>query len=779
MKSVFCLPIWISLLFIGNLANQLCFAQAPTQTLKGRVIDAESGQPIANAHILLQPTQPALGSQTNDQGFFKLRNIPVGRYNLAITAVGYEDTFIQEILVGAGKEVDLTIRVREGFQQLNEVVVKAARQQGASINVMSSVSARSFTIDQTKRFAAAINDPARTVRSFAGVSGNDDSNNQLIIRGNSPKGVLWRMEGIEIPNPNHFSEQGASGGGVSALSATLLSESDFLTGAFPAEYGNAMAGVFDLKLRRGNTEKREYTIQAGPLGLDLAAEGPIGKKGASYLANYRYSTLALLTKAGINLQGDAQTDFQDLAFKVYLPVKSKGTLSIWGVGGLSQIRQQQPDVIEEARSDKGVIALNYRYQVTTNAFWEAIVSFAGQKNTVEQDSPDTFAKLTQQFRNQALRATLYTNIKLDVHHTLRFGTLVNLIGYHFVDRFQSEHEPLQMRLHHQGQTALWQAYGHWKYRMSPSFTLHTGIHGLFFALNQQGRVEPRLGMRWGISPGNVLSAGFGLHSQTESLPTYLVQIPVKNGLTDAVNKDLQLPYSQHFILSYEYRPTTSYRLMIETYLQRHKAVPVGPVGTLNPYLRTFSSLNQLDGYVADSLSSTGTGRNYGIEITFERFLNAGFYFLATSSLYRSIYTAQDGVERGSRFDGRFVFNQLAGKEWKVGRHQANTFGLNVKSTWAGGNRGVPIDVDASKHQGKPVYQWAAGYADQLANYFRIDLRVSFTKNYQERTTTLSLDIQNVTNRLNQHYRSYSSTRQEVITHTQLGLIPVLNWRLEF
>lgn len=329
------------------------------------------------ANILIMGTDPVLGTATELDGSFRIDNVPVGRHSLRITCLGYEDAAINELVVASGKEVVLNIKLQESLVTMSEVVVKAERLNGTPNNEMASVSARSFSVEQTKRYAAALNDPARTALSFAGVTTGDDTNNEIVIRGNSPRGLLWRMEGVEIPNPNHFSEQGASGGGISALSVNMLANSDFLVSAFPAEYGNAMSGVFDLKLRTGNNEKREYAVQAGFLGLDASAEGPIGQAGgASYLVNYRYSTLTLLESLGVIDISDGVTTFQDAAFKVNVPTKNNGYVSVWGMGGLS--KDDTDDEFEDYVyfSDRGVVGINNRRYLKNNAYIEGILSYA-------------------------------------------------------------------------------------------------------------------------------------------------------------------------------------------------------------------------------------------------------------------------------------------------------------------------------------------------------------------------------------------------------------------
>ena len=302
-------------------------AQTLTQTVRGKIIDQEAQSPLLGANVVVLGTDPLLGSSTEADGSFRIERVPVGRHTLKISCIGYEDAQIPELIVGSGKEVVLTIRLTESLTQMEEIVVTAESEKGKPNNELAFISARSFTVEETKRYAASINDPARMALSFAGVASTDDGSNNIVIRGNSPRGVLWRLEGIEVPNPNHFGEEGASGGGVSMLSVNTLDNSDFYTGAFPAEYGNAASGVFDIKLRKGNSEQKEYALQAGLLGVDFAAEGPFSQNAkASYLVNYRYSTLGILGALGIEVVGDAIPNFQDLTFKVHVPTQRAGVL---------------------------------------------------------------------------------------------------------------------------------------------------------------------------------------------------------------------------------------------------------------------------------------------------------------------------------------------------------------------------------------------------------------------------------------------------------------------
>ncbi|TAG21070.1 MAG: TonB-dependent receptor [Cytophagia bacterium] len=754
-------------------------AQTLTQTVKGRVIDTESRRPVVGASVSVLTVSPLVGASTDSDGFFKILNVPVGRHSLIISSIGYESTAIKELLVGSGKEIELNILLSESLQQLQEVTIKAQKEHGAPLNDMASVSARSFSVEQVKRFAAAINDPARMALTFAGVASNNDQSNALIIRGNTPKGVLWRMEGVEIPNPNHFAEEGATGGGISALSVNVLGNSDFFTGAFPAEYGNATSGVFDLKLRNGNNEKREYAAQVGVMGLDVAAEGPFSKNNkASYLVNYRYSTLEILKQIGVNPAGDATPNFQDMAFKLFFPVGNKHTLSLWGMGGLSKQLRDRTDRTDAFHSDRGVVGLNWVHLVSDKTFIDATLSWAASRSTYDATRKERVFIREQSYTNEAYRASFQINHKFNAQHALRVGGIVSNLHFNLLNR-TIDGPKTSIFIDQKDDTHLLQGYAQWKFRASPALSLNVGFHATVLQLNGQSAAEPRLGMRWTVAPRHTLSAGFGVHSRTEAISTYFAQIKTNATESGLANKNLKLMKSRHYVLGYEYRPHTDWRLQVEVYYQQHYDLPIGPANTKNAFLKTFSLVNSLDGYSNDSLVSNGTGRNYGIDFSIEKSLTNGFYLMLNTSIYEAKYTAADGVERNSRFNGNFVQNLLLGKEWKVGKRKTNSFGLNLRSLWAGGNRYTTYDLAQAQKRNSDVRIWNQAYAEQIPHYFRMDSRVSYTKNRKKATYTISLDLQNLTNRLNKYDPYYSGTTRNYVFDTQLGLVPILNWRVEF
>ena len=270
------------------------FGRNTEQNIRGRVIDAatEEGLPFGTVKLTYQGQMVV----TDSLGYFQFKNIPVGRYDLEASYVGYAPVVMKDIIVISSKETQILIPLQEMSSELNEVVVTPKVIKYQPLNNMNLSSGRMLSVEEAGRFAGGLDDPARLAGAFAGVATNIGDNG-ITVRGNAPKLLQWKLEGVEIPNPNHFGEVGGfGGGGLTALSSLVLGNSDFLTGAFPAEYGNALAGVFDLKLRTGNNNNWEHTMSLGTMGIDLSSEGPFKKGGkSSYLFNYRYSTLWMIS----------------------------------------------------------------------------------------------------------------------------------------------------------------------------------------------------------------------------------------------------------------------------------------------------------------------------------------------------------------------------------------------------------------------------------------------------------------------------------------------------
>lgn len=777
------------------------FSQSLTQTIKGQITDQQSGSPIIGATAQVAGISPPLGAITDVNGYFRIDKVPIGRQSLQISYLGYEPAFLSEILVGSGKEVVINIKLVESLQQLEEVVVSAQSQgKGQPLNELSTISTISLSVEETSRFAATFDDPARAALTYAGVqTGGDDLLNEIVIRGNSPKGILWRLEGVEIPNPNHFTSLGSSAGGISMLSSSVLATSDFFTGAFPAQYGNATSGIFDLNLRQGNFDKHEHAFQAGLLGIAAASEGPISKNSrSSYLVNYRYSTLGLLSNLGLNILGEQEEiTFQDLSFKVRVPTEKLGSFSIWGLGG-SNSYEYKPNLdvagdyeLDTESQNTGVVGVTNVFYVSDNSFFETILSASSAKLTTNYDSisrsaadPNEFdIRLLERadFDETQLRFSTFYNHKFSASHTLRVGTIISRLGFDLTNRFwhQSENR-YNITLDENDHTNFLQGFANWQFRTSDNLTLNSGIHVSHFALSGDTYIEPRVGFKL-KTPGGIISGGAGMHSRMETVALYTAREEQEDGSYVQNNKELGFTKAAHVALGFEKMFSDELRFKSEVYYQYLYDVPVWSNDTTSDsYLLSFSALNSFDGYTTDKLANDGTGQNYGLELTLEKFLTKGFYLLSTASLYKSLYKGSDGVERSTQFDGGYIFNVLGGKEIKVGRQGNNVLGINGKLIFAGGKRQAPIDVAASSTMEEGTFfRFDQNYELKLDGYFRMDIGITYRKNRDKLSSVLALNIQNISQRENEFFRYYSHESGSVVSNSQLNFFPNLSYRIEF
>jgi len=774
------------------------YAQQATQTIKGQLIDAQSKSPLIGASVVILGSDPLIGTTSNVDGEYKITNAPLGRITLKVSYLGYEEKVIPNVLVTSGKEVILNLDLQESIITGEEVVVTAERKDKASTNnEMATVSARTFNVEETNRYAGSRNDVARMASNFAGVSGANDSRNDIIIRGNSPVGLLWRLEGINIPNPSHYGSLGSTGGPVSLLNTNVLDKSDFMTAAFPAEYGNAIAGVFDLQLGEGNNEKREYLGQIGFNGFELGAEGPFSKKGkASYLVNYRYSTLGVFQALGLEFgTGTATPQYQDLSFKINVPTEKSGTFSVWGIGGISNIDLLGSEIdttssnLYGGENDNfflkyktGVVGVSHKYYFNNSTYSKLSVAASKAYQQFEADSITITERAIirnekAEYNQDKYSVNLLINKKFNARNTVNGGVIVDLydfdLQYFRLRKSTGEFKAIQNKA---GQAVLSQAYAQWQHRFNDKFTLNSGVNLQHFSVSNKVALEPRVGLRYKVTPRRSFNLGYGYHSQMQPLLTYFSTTYYADGTTATTNEDMNFTKSQHFVLGYENAFAPSLRLKLETYYQYITKAPV------ENYSSSFSMLNAGADFVTpenDSLVNKGTGRNYGIELTLEKFYSQGYYFLLTTSLFDSKYKGSDNVERNTTFNGNYAMNILAGKEFKLGKKKINTFNLDWKLTTAGGRYVTPLDFEKSAEAGQEVYKNDQAFSEKLSPYFRTDIKFSFRMNKKKLTHEFSLDLQNVLNTKNVFMQRYNARTNSVETEYQIGFFPIPQYRVLF
>lgn len=795
MKKIILLS---GLCIFGTLCSS---AQELRQNIRGQIIDAQSQQPLPGVTVYIPGSNPVKGTSTDTDGYYILKDIPTGRVDIKMTYIGYKPLSFDQVLIHSGKEFILNAGMEEEINRLEEVVVKAHTDKSKPLNTLASTSARTFTVEESQRYAGARNDVSRMASNYAGVNTANDANNDIVIRGNSPYGLLWVLEGVEIPNPNHFGFMGATGGPVSMLNTNVLAQSDFMTGAWPAEYGNATSGVFDLRMRNGNYEKHEFLAQIGFNGFELGAEGPL-KTGnhSSFLVNYRYSTLGLMSKLGIDFgTGSAIPFYQDLAAKVNIPTEKAGKFSLSVLAGDNHILFED-EISDTAHLDNdfytdegliidntnrsGALIAKHVIPLSDKLYLHSSLAFTGIQNSEEVDSAANSYRNeiplgNYRFRQSQHKAATKLQIKLNAQHTVRAGVKLNRMGFSLNDSsYNSSLGSLQPGRNHSGSTFFTEAYASWYYKVSDQLEFKQGLHYQYFSLSGKGILEPRWGMNWHINARQSISLGYGLHSLSQPLFLHFKRVKIAPGVYIEPNRELGFTKSHHFVAAWDYSFSKTLRLKMEVYYQHLFNAAI------DREISSFSTLNQsaVQFFGVNYMVNRGRGQNMGLDLTFEKFLDKGFYGLFTASLFDSRYQASDGKWRSTAFDSDFVINLLTGKEFSIFKTKSGKQGwlvIDGKLAFAGGQRYTPIDIEKSIREEETCYQNDQAFSKQFDHYFRADLRVSYRTNKKGVSQEFGFDIQNISNHQNPLYLRFDPASETVKTIYQLGIMPVVQYRIFF
>ncbi|MFN3848116.1 MAG: TonB-dependent receptor [Spirosomataceae bacterium] len=756
------------------------------QVVTGVVTDKITSLPIQFANVSVLNSQPSIGSATDSLGRFILYNVPIGRYDIKVSFIGYNDRVVREVLVVSGKQTQLSIELEESLTKLDEVVVRPTLNKQKSLNPFATVSARMLSVEEASRYAGGFDDPARLASAFAGVASNN-SNNGIVVRGNAPRYLQWRMEGVEIPSPNHFNDLRSFGGGtLTALSAQMLANSDFLTGAFPAEYSNALSGVFDMNLRKGNTEKTERTIQVGLVGLESSQEGPFKKGGkSSYVYNYRYSTLGLLEP--LLPDGASSITYQDLSFKLNFPTQKAGVFSVWGLWFLDGAKNNpkkdstERKYYDDSQEDKikmmtGAFGINHKIFLKNNAYVQTAIAVTSNEtdwrtkvlNRSEQLVP--FSNISN--NNSDLVLSTFLNKKFSSKHTNRTGFRVRFLNYDLkLNRATNVGENPAEIVNASGNSVLSSAFTNSSISLPSGLKLNVGITAQQFSLNNNYSIEPRMALTQNIGEKHTLGLAYGLHSRIESLYMYF-----NNSLSTgakAVNKNLDFTKAHHLVLSYDWSLSELLHLKLEPYFQYLYDVPVIDGNS-------FSAINfQSDWFFAEKMVNKGEGRNYGLDVTFEKYMSNGFYYMTTASIFDAKYRGGDGVWRDTRFNRNYVVNLLGGKEWKVGKNKQNTFNINGRITFQGGDRFSPIDEQATKARKTIVYDETLAYSVQSDPITNVHLTIAYRKNKLKSSREIALKIVNLTQQPDFFGYQYNFRTKGVDKDVETILLPNLSYKIQF
>ena len=781
------------------------FQGATAQTLRGVVTDAISGEPLIGATVKLVESDK--GAVTDIDGNYRIEVGKTGRYTIETSYVGYETGVMKEVLIAGAKEAVIDIALRENSQELGEVIVRPRVNKLATVNPVAIAGGVMLSMEEANRYAGGYNDPARLVTAFAGVAGNGDGNG-ISVHGNAPQFMQYRIEGIEIFTPNHFADlYGAGFGMVSALNSNVISNSDFFVSTFNANYNNALSGVFDVKMRAGNNEKYENTVQLGTVSLEWTSEGPLSKKNnSSYIINYRYGFTSLARELGILDTNGSQYDFMDMSMKFNFPTKRAGTFSLFALGFYDKSWDVELDIedihsIYDASSQDGKLfnalaGISHKIHFDNKWTWRTTAAFNMQNNKADmeywglkrtngqllmpiayegKDYPFSYLKQNE--------SRIVVNTELSKQLTPRWLTQ---FGGEYSHRFfdlsyrtaENVYEPVPETPYYATKDNTGLASMYWSNLWKPAegLSLNLGLSGTYFLLSKDASIEPRVSMKWEPNTRDAISLGYGLHSMIEKLDAYFLRDDQGN----LANKDLGLSKSHHLLATYTHKLTDNLVFRMNAYYQYGFDTPVGINGS------TFCTVNRLFNYIEEPLVNKGNTRNYGGDITLEQYMSRGFYGQVNGSLFKAEYRGLDKKWRPQLYDRGYMVKLLAGKEWMMGKHKQNVFNVSAKYTLQGGLRHTPIDLDAMKAKvaagiidDEPIYKQDEVMTKQFDPTNMIDLTVSYKINCKKVSHTIAFEGINILQNETPYAERYDLTTGQ-LRYDKSGIsLPNLFYRLDF
>ena len=773
------------------------------QNVRGVLLDSDNKEPLMMASIAITSTSPQMGGYALDDGTFVIYDVPIGRHIIQASILGYHPVIITDALVQSGKELYLKIEMDELVSNLDEVIISPGKSQEQPINNMATGSVRKFSTQEAKRYAAGISDPARMSQSFAGTAlATDGLFNEVTIRGNSPKGIVWKMEGLNVPSPSHFNREGSTGGLISMLNSSTMSNSDFYTGVFPAEYGNALAGVYDIKLRSGNSTKKEHEAKVGILGFEFGSEGPL-KKGsdATYLFNYRYSTSSLLINAGLIPINFGVPLYWDGSYKFYIPTKKFGVFSFFGLNGEGKI---PPKNEVEADSIKGQwhtyyvdFALNtyingvrHNYIFNDKLFISTTLGLIGRQYKAdayrlhEHHAYQRGEDLSENYRTSSKQISSYLNFKANNKNTFRLGGNIDVLHYDmnfWIQYKWSNVAPYQEDggvsnwIKSKGVTKNTQLYLQWKHKFSNDLKMNVGLNVLRETINNELAFDPRFSLSYKQSDRLSWVFATGHHSKQEALSTLFLR---RNEIEKF--KNLKLYKSIHTILGNTFKINDKWIMKNEIYSQN-----LYDVGVESEHNYPFSMLNMYELYTLlyhDSIAemeSTGKGWNYGYECTLERYFRDDYYLIANGTVYKSLFSNSEGDWFPTVFDYQSIIKLATGKEWKVGKDKRNTIGLNMRITRMGGKRFLYIDMEESLKEDREIIDFQRGYEEMGNPFFKMDFAMNYIFNRKRTTHEFKLDVYNVSNAQIQYKSRYDRVLNEKIYDNYLDILPFITYSVKW
>ncbi|MFT0379827.1 TonB-dependent receptor [Bacteroides thetaiotaomicron] len=737
----------LSLLLFCNITISFLLAQ-PVHQVKGTVIDKSSRQPLEFINVMIVGLNK--GGVTNAEGKFSIGQVPPGIYRLQASAIGYKTVTTPEYILST-RDLHIQIEMEENQTELEGVTVTASPFRR---DIESPVSLRIIGLQEIEKSPGANRDISRIVQSYPGVAFSPIGyRNDLIVRGGSPSENRFYLDGVEIPNINHFSTQGASGGPVGILNADLIREVNFYTGAFPTDKGNALSSVLDFKLRDGDMERNSLKATLGASEVSLASNGHLGKK-TSYLVSVRQSYLQFL----FDMLGlPFLPTFTDAQFKLKTRFDARNELTVLGLGGIDKMKLNTKADDEDneyilsylPKIQQETFTLGAVYRHYAGAHVQSVVashSYLNNRNTKyqqndESDPDHLMLRLRSTEQNTQLRlenSSSFRNWKVTVGTSLDYSQYSNTTFQKvYTDRAQTFDYHTYLGI------MRWGLFGTVNYtsideRFTASLGLRADANNYSAAMKDlSDQLSPRLSLSYQLTEHWSLSGNAGLYYQ---LPPYTA-LGFKNNNGLYANK-YTLRYMQvsQGSVGLNWRKGDTFEVSVEGFYKDYDKIPLSVADGIPLTCKG----NDYGVIGNELLTSTAQGRSYGAELLLKWLIAKKLNLASSFTLFKSEYrTDKESEYIASAWDNRFIFN-LRGT-YNLPRH----WSVGMKVSCIGGAPYTPYNADKSSlvtawnAQGKPYYDYTRYNEERLPAFTQVDIRIDKTFYLKRCMLGFYIDLQNI------------------------------------
>ena len=737
----------LSLLLFCNITISFLLAP-PVHQVKGTVIDKSNRQPLEFINVMIVGLNK--GGVTNAEGKFSIGQVPPGIYRLQASAIGYKTVTTPEYILST-RDLHIQIEMEENQTELEGVTVTASPFRR---DIESPVSLRIIGLQEIEKSPGANRDISRIVQSYPGVTFSPIGyRNDLIVRGGSPSENRFYLDGVEIPNINHFSTQGASGGPVGILNADLIREVNFYTGAFPTDKGNALSSVLDFKLRDGDMERNSLKATLGASEVSLASNGHLGKK-TSYLVSVRQSYLQFL----FDMLGlPFLPTFTDAQFKLKTRFDARNELTVLGLGGIDKMKLNTKANNEDneyilsylPKIQQETFTLGAVYRHYAGAHVQSVVashSYLNNRNTKyqqndESDPDHLMLRLRSTEQNTQLRlenSSSFRNWKVTVGTSLDYSQYSNTT-------FQKVYTDHAQTFDYHTYLGImrWGLFGTVNYtsideRFTASLGLRADANNYSAAMKDlSDQLSPRLSLSYQLTEHWSLSGNAGLYYQ---LPPYTA-LGFKNNNGLYANK-YALRYMQvsQGSVGLNWRKGDTFEVSVEGFYKDYDKIPLSVADGIPLTCKG----NDYGVIGNELLTSTAQGRSYGAELLLKWLVAKKLNLASSFTLFKSEYrTDKESEYIASAWDNRFIFN-LRGT-YNLPRH----WSVGMKVSCIGGAPYTPYNADKSSlvtawnAQGKPYYDYTRYNEERLPAFTQVDIRIDKTFYLKRCMLGFYIDLQNI------------------------------------